>query len=79
MKKKDIVIIIVCILVIVVSVYIMIKSFTPKPKDKPTQNKETIEFTGEIDQDAITKLKSRKDYGVPPMDNIGRENPFASL
>lgn len=79
MRKKDIIVIVICVLVIAAALYLMLRGFSSKPQNVSTQNKETINFTGEIDQDAITKLKSRKDYGTPAMDNIGRDNPFASL
>lgn len=79
MKKKDIIVIVMCALIIAASLYFIFRGFAPKTQGVSTQNRESIEFTGDIDENEIEKLKSRKDYGTPPMDNIGRENPFASL
>ena len=80
MKKKDIIIIVICVLVIIGSIYFIMQGFLKKSAPPSAQqSQETINFTGEIDKDAVEKLKTRKDYGTPPMDNIGRDNPFASL
>jgi hypothetical protein len=79
MKKKDIIVIVICFLVIAGSLFFILTGFKAKPVEQKSQNKETIEFTGNIDKDSIEKLKSRRDFGTPPMDNIGRDNPFASL
>lgn len=79
MKKKDIIVIVICVIIIVGALFFILKNFMPKSQDTPIQQRETIDFTGEIDDKAIEKLKARKDYGSPPMDGIGRNNPFASL
>lgn len=79
MKKKDIIVISMCIVIIAVSVYFIFRSLRPKAPEAPVQQKETMEFTGEIDKKKIEELKNRKPYGVPSMEGIGRENPFASL
>lgn len=79
MKKKDIIVLVLCALVIIGSIYFIMKGFSSKPTAPVVENKETINFTGEIDTEAIDKLQKRKDYGSPNMDNIGRENPFASF
>lgn len=80
MKKKDIVVIVICFLIILVALYFIVTTLRPQTKDKANvKSKNTIDFTGEIDEKAIEKLKTRRDYGAPPMDNIGRDNPFASL
>lgn len=79
MKKKDIVVLIMCSLVIFASLFIIFGGFSKSaPKTQP-QTKETMNFSGDIQKEDIDKLLKRKDYGVPPMDGIGRENPFASL
>jgi len=78
MKKKDIAALVVCVCIIIGSVTIILRTLTKSPV-KVQQAKETIQFTGNINNDEIEKLKQRKDYGVPNMDNIGRDNPFASL
>ena len=79
MKKRDIMVMSLCALVIIGSVFFIMKGFSSKPTTPVVENKETINFTGEIDKGAIDKLQKRKDYGSPAMDNIGRENPFASF
>jgi len=79
MKKKDIIVLVLCALVILGSAYFIMKGFSGKTTAPVVENKETINFTGEIDKGAIDKLQKRKDYGSPTMDNIGRENPFASF
>lgn len=79
MKKKDIIVIIICVFIIAGAVFFMLNGFKQKTVKKESKNKETIDFTGNINKDDVDKLKNRKDYGTPPMDNIGRENPFASL
>ncbi|RJO61583.1 hypothetical protein C4544_02515 [candidate division WS5 bacterium] len=80
MKKKDIVVLVICVLIILVALYFIMTTLKPKTQEKANvKSQNTIDFTGEIDEKAIEKLKSRRDYGSPPMDNIGRDNPFASL
>lgn len=79
MKKKDIIVVIICVLVITACVFIIFRSLSPKADSTSTEKKETIEFTGNIDEEGVKKLKERKDYGQPNMENIGRENPFARL
>lgn len=79
MKKKDIMVLILCAVVVIGSIYFIMRGFSSKPTAPVVENKETINFTGEIDKGAIEKLQQRKDYGSPTMDNIGRENPFASF
>ena len=80
MKKKDIIVLALCIMVILACVFIMFKGFSKsKSPSTSTQRTEKIDFTGNIDEKEIKKLKERKDYGVPSMENIGRENPFANL
>lgn len=79
MKKKDIIVLAICTVVIMGSIYFIMRGFSSKPSAPVVENKETINFTGEIDKEAIDKLQKRKDYGSPTMDNIGRENPFASF
>ncbi len=79
MKKTDIIVVVICALVIILAAYFVSKGLMPKSQPTTTQNKATIEFTGQIDTDTINKLQKRKDYGSPPMDNIGRDNPFANF
>lgn len=79
MKKKDIFVVAICTVIIIGSIFFILNGFTAKSPQKPVQNKATIEFSGNIDKGSIEKMKTRKDYGTPNMDNIGRENPFASF
>ena len=79
MKKRDIIVMIACLLIIVGSVAFIFKSFSGGTDKEETKSKGVSEFKGEIDQKQIDELQNRKDYGVPSMDNIGRDNPFASL
>jgi len=78
-KKKDIIVIVICAIIIIASIFFILRGFTSKSQNTVIEKKETIDFTGNIDEGAVEKLKKRKDYGSPPMDNIGRTNPFASL
>ncbi len=79
MKKTDIVILAVCSLVIAGAVFFIVKNYLPKSATKSVQTKETMNFNGNIDQNTINQIEQRKNYGAPPMDNIGRDNPFGGL
>jgi len=56
-----------------------LERLSPKQAKQTKKSVEKIEFTGNIDTDSIEKLKNKKDYGVPDMENIGREDPFAKF
>ncbi len=79
MKKSDIIVISFCGLIIAVSIFFITKGLMPSKSNKPFKVQSTINFTGNIDQGTIDKIQKRKDYGSPPMDNIGRDNPFGGL
>ena len=79
MKQKDIITVIISFLVIVGAVVFMMGGFEkPKSQDIP-KVQEKVDFTGNIDEGAIDKLKQRGDYGTALPGNYGRSNPFAKL
>lgn len=78
--KKNIIVSSLCLIVIVavaIAAYMFLKAPAPKKTTQTSQNE--ARFSGNIDEAAIEELNKRKDYGTPPMDNIGRENPFAGI
>lgn len=83
MKKKDIIIIIVCLIIIAIVTFFLLTTFVFKKSttssEQQGQTTETMDFTGDIDENAINKIKERKDYMNLPMENIGRGNPFAKF
>lgn len=79
MKKGDIIVLSVCVVIIVGAILFIAKDYIKKPAKPVNTSQETMEFTGEIDNSQVEKLRARKDYGVAPMDNIGREDPFAKF
>ena len=84
MKTKDIIAVTLCALVIAGSIYYILKLSSPaKPKTEEKTEAEKIseEFTGELDKykDTLEEVSKFTDYGKPPLDGIGRANPFAPL
>lgn len=79
MKKKDIIVVAICGIIILGSAFFIIKNFMPAPPKKTVKTDNSMNFTGDIDQSQIDKIQQLHDYGTPPMDNIGRDNPFANF
>lgn len=78
---KNIIIVTISLLVIAGCGYFLFgrskSSYKPQPV-LPPQISET-EITGEYDEETLGKVKNLTDYGLPPMGDIGRENPFADF
>lgn len=82
MKTKEIVISVFCLIIIVGSVFFFLK-MQGGSKPQPVQNSQanTVEFKGELDKydKVMESVEGYTDYGIPTLDNLGRDNPFAPV
>lgn len=82
MKPKEIVISVFCLIIIVGSIFTFLRmQNSSKPQTVQNTETKTVEFKGELDKyDKIMEsVEGYTDYGIPALDNIGRDNPFAPI
>lgn len=80
MKPKEIIMLIGAVLVMGVSGFFIYKMVAPqKTQEVVTPQEEGYKITGEIDEEILKDITSKKDYGEATLENIGRTNPFGPL
>lgn len=82
MKTKEIVISVFCLIIIVGSIIVFLRmQSSGKPQPVKNSKVNTVEFKGELDKydKVMESVEGYTDYGIPTLDNLGRDNPFAPV